>query len=204
MRIFPSSVLVGLVALLSSSFGVDAQRSPQGFLFLCDTARACPSGQYQDYCPLCYYLSTNALQCYCFDSDKTLQEGSTLTSANKCKNIIASPEGFLSCENASEDHLDGECLNDNEVEESVPPTQYVDFKFNCVDGVCPSGSYQKFCPRCVINTNSTPPNSPEDSITCLCFNYEGQIYPSQTTIWDYESCSTLSTSSSGKLICGKK
>jgi len=78
----------------------------------------------------------------------------------------------------------------------------VDFVFNCAAGNCPNGEYQQFCPRCEVNTDSTTPgNDPQDSISCLCFNYNGQMLLRTSTMWGFEKCPKITVDFGGILQC---
>jgi len=208
------SVMISMVI----GYDPNADRAPQGFIFDCDT-NTCPDGSYQDVCPQCddllYSSTTNALQCVCFDQNKQLQAGSTLRDAQNCASITADSTGTLVCgaETGSSGKKKKGRVLDSASQAPAPdflqtaqPTFgsgnfYVDFNFNCVGGTCPSGQYQKFCPRCVINTDSTAPNDPEDSITCLCFNANGQMLLRASTMWGYEKCPNIYVSVGGQLHC---
>jgi len=216
------------VSFISSAFmtvyGYDtsAVRAPQGFIFDCDS-NTCPEGSYQDLCPQCFDLlysqTTNAIQCLCFDENKLLQVGGTVRDAQNCASISADSTGALVCgsDGASSGKKKkgkkwGRALDATtpaptpqflrtESPSVGPGNFYVDFTFNCVGGTCPSGQYQQFCPRCIINTDSTPPNDPEDSMTCNCFNANGQMLLGASTIWGYENCPDIYVSVGGQIHC---
>jgi len=215
-----ASVVVSIMISMVIGYDPNADRSPQGFIFDCDT-NTCPDGPYQDLCPQCddllYSSTTNALQCVCFDQNKMLQAGSTIRDAQNCGSITADSTGALACGSASGSSskkkgnkkgraLDASHAPAGEFLHTAQPTVgsgnfYVDFNFNCVDGTCPPGQYQKFCPRCVINNDSSPPNDPENSMTCLCFNANGQMLLRASTMWGYDKCPTIYVSVGGQLHC---
>jgi len=207
-------------SMMVNAYDTTAVRSPQGFIFDCDS-NTCPEGTYQDLCPQCFDLvytqTTNAIQCVCFDENKLLQEGSTIRDAQNCDSITADSTGTLVCGSDSglsdkKKKKKGRALGASTpaptpqflrtASPSVGPGNfYVDFAFNCVGGTCPSGQYQQFCPRCVINQDSTSPNDPEDSMTCLCFNANGQMLLGASTMWGYENCPKIYVSIGGQLHC---
>jgi len=213
-----ASVAVGSMSMMSNVV-VDAQvRSPTGFIFDCDGV-SCLPGTYQDVCPQCddlqYGEGVNVLQCSCFDSDKSLQAVSTVQDAQNCASVTASHTGSLVCNQpvSTKKHKPKRDLDSvtagptPEFLQTASPTVgsgpvLVDFVFNCFEGSCPTGPYQQFCPRCSVNTDSTTPgNSPQDSLSCLCFNDNGQMLLRTSTMWGFEACPSISTSIGGTLQC---
>jgi len=198
------------------------QRSTQGFIFDCDGV-SCVDGPYQDKCPQCddlqYGGGINVLQCSCFDSSKLLQAVSTVQDAQNCASISASASGALVCNAGSlrgKGKGKGKGKRDLDAVTAAPTPHFlqtasptvgngpvhVDFVFNCAAGTCPSGPYQQFCPRCEVNTDSTTPgNDPRDSLSCLCFNDNGQMLLRTSTMWGFEACPSISTSIGGTLQC---
>jgi len=151
-----------------------------------------------------------------FDSNKQLQAVSTMQDAQTCSAIAASDAGALVC--SSSGSLRGKKGGKRGLDaatqaptphflETASPTVgngpvVVDFVFNCAAGTCPDGEYQKFCPRCDVNTDSTTPgNDPQDSISCLCFNYNGQMLLRTSTMWGFDNCPAITTDFGGVLQC---
>jgi len=229
MKLSNSFVAVALVTLTSTHLsanvhGQSVVRSPQGFIFDCDND-VCVAGPYQSQCPVCddfeYDDGASAIQCNCFDSNNVLQDVTTMRDSNQCSSIAADTTGALYCSGAvatggKKIRGGGKAVVTAPTTNTPAPTPQflqtasptvgngpalVDFTFNCVGGTCPSGAYQQFCPRCTINTDSTPPNDPFDSITCLCFNNNGQMLLRASTMWNYEACPKIVTSSGGQLAC---
>jgi hypothetical protein len=223
MMLTASSSSSGVIAQSGS-----VTRAPQGFIFDCDT-NVCPTGPYQDLCPQCddldYLNGANALQCLCFDSNKMLQGGSTIRDAQNCGSISADSTGALVC-NSGSGSLRGDKHNHKggansasssaaAIATAAPTPDFiataspttgsgpvlVDFVFNCVGGTCPDGQYQQFCPRCVINTDSAALNDPADSISCSCFNYNGEMLLRTSTMWSYEECPKITSDFGGVLTC---
>jgi len=216
-----SSSLLGAMMLFSSA-NVNAQsvtRSPQGFVFDCDHD-VCPDGPYQQVCPQCDDIeypedNASALQCYCFDSNKQLQGGSTIRDSQNCNVISADDTGALVCTINSGKLRKGKKNKVSKSKNDVATTEsataaptvpsgnvvHVDFNFNCVGGTCPDGEYQQFCPRCVVNTDSTPPNDPDNSISCNCFNTNGQMLLRTSTMWNFDKCPEIVVSAGGELSC---
>jgi len=226
---YSSSSSDGILVFNSTSDSIisvdrNAIRSSQGFIFDCDND-VCPDGPYQDVCPQCddfdYDSGASAIQCSCFDSQKVLQDVSTIRDSQTCDTISADSTGTLVCNKAGslrkhkrKHNKDKIAADDGSTPAPTPdyiatasPTigsgpVHVDFKFNCVEGKCPTGQYQTFCPRCSVNTDSsTPGNDPEDSISCLCFNANGQMLLRTSTMWNFEACPKIVVDSGGELEC---
>jgi len=157
-----------------------------------------------------------------FDSSKLLQTVSTVRDAQNCESISAGDDGALVCTASSGSGSlrggkgKGKGKGRRELASAAPTPHFlqtasptvgngpvhVDFVFNCAAGTCPSGPYQQFCPRCEVNTDSTTPgNDPSDSISCLCFNDNGQMLLRTSTMWSFEKCPKIETSIGGSLEC---
>jgi hypothetical protein len=223
---FTAAAISFAAMMLVGSSSVKAQsvtRSSQGFIFACDS-NTCPKGAYQDSCPQCFELDygggVTVLQCYCFDASELLQGGSTLKDSQTCASISTDDTGALVCSSGSGSLRGGKHHKSVDADVAAVATAaptpdfiataspttgsgsvLVDFEFNCVGGTCPDGQYQKFCPRCVINTDSSAPNDPEDSISCLCFNYNGEMLLRTSTMWGYENCPKITADFGGVLTC---
>jgi len=195
-------------------------------LFDCDNG-LCQTGPYQDLCPQCddleYGGGISAIQCMCFDSQKMLQSTTTISDSQTCSTISADSTGTLICNKSSKSnegkHNKGrrELVYVKSNDATAAPTPqflrtespsvgpgdfHVDFVFNCAAGTCPDGPYQTFCPRCTVNTDSTTPgNDPENSISCECFNRNGQMLLRTATMWGFDKCPSIQTSLGGSLIC---
>jgi len=176
-----------------------------------------------------YGNGASVIQCACFDSTNTLQAFSTIRDSQTCASISADSTGTLVCDqsgslrgkkkkhgNNVEDVVESEGTPAPGPSDTAAPTPHflqtasptvgsgpvhVDFTFSCVGGTCPSGQYQEFCPRCVIDTDSTPPNDSADSMTCQCFNANGQMLLRESVMWNYESCPKIVADFGGQLGC---
>jgi len=220
----------GVITFNSSSDSVvkidlSATRSSQGFIFDCESIQ-CPDGPYQELCPKCdnlqYDSGATATQCYCFDSQKMLQDATTIRDSQTCDTITVDSTGVLVCNTAGslrkhkKHHHHGNAKITDSVATSAPTPQFiatksptfgsgpihVDFVFNCASGTCPDGSYQQFCPLCSVNTDSTTPgNDPEDSLSCECFNANGQMLLGTSTMWGFEACPKIVVDFGGELQC---
>jgi len=187
-----------LVLAINEDTTVNAA-APQGFKFACVNG-VCPSGNYQNLCPQCSELdypdtSSSSMQCYCFNSGKLLQPIQTLGHLELCTAVDVASSGSLTCTTSpptSTIALQNSAKSIFKKKPTAPPTVFnpvlVSFVFNCVSGSCPAGPYQQFCPLCSVNGNS---------LSCLCFDAHGQMLLPETTMWNFSSCTSITTTETG-------